>query len=329
MPSLSVIVPVYNKALFLEQCVASILGQTHADLEVLLINDGSTDHSGALCDDLAAHDSRVKVWHQPNSGVSAARNAGLAVAQGEYIGFVDADDCVEPSMYQILLRNARQHRAEVAAGRTAKHLPGKAVSETGTATTQTTVFTRQQAVAALLREEISGSVCDKLYLRTVLVGIRFKGNIYEDVHFNFQVLLQCHHFAFDTTVVYHYLVRNNSVSVSKFDRRYMDIFAVAGSIGSQVQARLPSLTSCAYRYQFMLDMFLVNLILLTSVRHYQAEYQLLRQDLRRITHCVHLPVTVARKHALAYQLLKLSPWCYTLSLRLYALLQRSEMRLRI
>ncbi len=98
-PKLSIIVPVYNVEAYLEECVHSLLAQTYQELEVILIDDGSKDGSGALCDSFAQTDERIVVIHQVNQGVSAARNAGLRAAHGAYIGFVDADDWIEPDMY--------------------------------------------------------------------------------------------------------------------------------------------------------------------------------------------------------------------------------------
>jgi glycosyltransferase involved in cell wall biosynthesis len=114
MALISVIIPVYNTSAFLERCMRSVLGQTHTDLEVIMINDGSTDNSGELCDAWAAEDARVKVIHQANGGLSRARNAGLEIATGDYIAFVDSDDWIEPDMYAYLLGLLEQTQAEIA-----------------------------------------------------------------------------------------------------------------------------------------------------------------------------------------------------------------------
>ena len=97
MPELSIIVPVYNVALYLNRCVDSILNQTYSDFELLLIDDGSTDISGVICDEYAVSDNRVKVIHKDNGGVSSARNVGINNSQGKYIMFCDSDDFVHPS----------------------------------------------------------------------------------------------------------------------------------------------------------------------------------------------------------------------------------------
>ena len=112
-PLLSIIVPVYNVEQFLQKCIDSILAQTMTDFELILINDGSPDRCGEICDEYAVKDSRIIVIHQQNQGVSAARNAGLNVAKGEYIGFVDPDDWIDKNMYKEMINAAQQENADV------------------------------------------------------------------------------------------------------------------------------------------------------------------------------------------------------------------------
>lgn len=111
---ISVIVPVYNVKNYLKQCVQSIVGQTYKNLEIILIDDGSTDGSGELCDILKKTDERIKVIHEENSGLSEARNTGLNAARGKYIGFVDSDDYIEPNMYDILIKLCKKNKTSVA-----------------------------------------------------------------------------------------------------------------------------------------------------------------------------------------------------------------------
>ncbi|MFW5847755.1 MAG: glycosyltransferase [bacterium] len=112
---ISVIVPVYNVEKYLHKCIDSILAQRYTDFELLLINDGSTDTSGNICDDYAQKDSRVKVFHKQNGGVSSARNFGLDNAQGEWIGFVDSDDWIESEMYNFLITKAQESNFDIVA----------------------------------------------------------------------------------------------------------------------------------------------------------------------------------------------------------------------
>ena len=102
---ISVIVPVYNVEEYVEKCVLSIINQTYKNLEIILVDDGSTDNSGKICDEIAIKDNRIKVIHKKNGGLSDARNVGIDIAKGDYLGFVDSDDYIDPDMYSILLNN--------------------------------------------------------------------------------------------------------------------------------------------------------------------------------------------------------------------------------
>ena len=104
MPKISVIVPVYKAEKFLATCIESILNQTYGNLEIILVDDGSPDSCGKICEKYALSDSRVKVVHQKNAGVAAARNVGLDLAEGDYVTFVDSDDYIQPQMYEKLIR---------------------------------------------------------------------------------------------------------------------------------------------------------------------------------------------------------------------------------
>lgn len=110
---ISIIVPVYNVEQYLDDCLISIINQTYKNLEIILIDDGSTDKSGKICDEYAKKDSRIIVIHKENGGVSSARNAGLRIAKGAYIGFVDPDDWIAEDMYEVLYSNAKKYDADV------------------------------------------------------------------------------------------------------------------------------------------------------------------------------------------------------------------------
>ena len=115
MPTISVIVPVYNVEIYLHRCVDSILAQTFTDFELILVDDGSPDNCGAICDEYAKKDSRVRVIHKENGGQSSARNRAIEAAQGEWIHFVDSDDLIHPQMLEILYRAAQESGANISA----------------------------------------------------------------------------------------------------------------------------------------------------------------------------------------------------------------------
>ena len=115
MPAISVIVPIYNVEPYLSQCLDSIISQTLADIEIICVNDGSTDNSLQILQKYAAQDNRIKIINQPNQGLSAARNSGIDVATGEFIGFVDSDDYIAPDFYETLYTVAKKYKANIAA----------------------------------------------------------------------------------------------------------------------------------------------------------------------------------------------------------------------
>ena len=173
MPRLSVIVPVYNVETYLPVCIDSILSQTVRELELILIDDGSPDSCGRICDKYAATDARVLVLHQENRGVSAARNAGLRIASGEYIGFVDPDDWIAPEMYAKLLDAAQDHAAQIAAcGFTF-------CDETGNSRYDQTVlqgvFDREELLMSIygMPNRLHGSMCNKIFAGDILRNLQF------------------------------------------------------------------------------------------------------------------------------------------------------------
>lgn len=181
---ISVIVPVYNKEEYLERCVKSLLSQTYENIEIILVNDGSTDNSGTLCDKLKSEDARIKVIHKENGGLSSARNAGIAVATGDYIGFVDSDDSVDENMYEALLKGAKKYDADIALSGS-KVIGGKMFQAEGYATTyhtfdEETVFEGKEEIEKLALgilgapldvfedSEYGTSVCKNIFKMSVI-----------------------------------------------------------------------------------------------------------------------------------------------------------------
>lgn len=169
---ISVIIPVYNCAPYVERCVRSIAAQTHPDLEIICVDDGSIDGSGEILDQLAHEDERIRVIHQNNAGVSAARNAGIDVATGEFITFVDSDDAIEPDMYETLLSCFDNENVDVAHCGYKRIRPDgtiKDVNGTGRLVRQNTY----EAAECLLSGRLFvGSLCNKLYRSHLFFQVR-------------------------------------------------------------------------------------------------------------------------------------------------------------
>ena len=223
MELISVIVPVYKVEECLDRCVQSITEQTYANLEIILVDDGSPDGCGAMCDAWSAKDNRVKVIHKENGGLSDARNAGLKVATGSLISFIDSDDWIEPDFLETLHKAMETQNAQIA------ECAVELVNEAGQ------VLRRREAATVCCVDKIDGlrrliseegiyqTVWNKLYRRQVLEGILFeKGRCHEDDFWTYQVFDRMDRLAVVERPMYHYLQRSGSIMGAGYGWKRLD-----------------------------------------------------------------------------------------------------------
>ncbi|MGE7663626.1 glycosyltransferase [Peribacillus sp. NPDC097197] len=208
-PKISIIVPVYKVEAYLHKCVDSILAQTFKEFELILIDDGSPDRCAEICDQYASKDHRVKVIHKDNGGLASARNSGLDLAIGEYIGFVDSDDWIEPDMFEMLFNICVENNCDIANCSSEIHYKDKTVKNGGH---PLTIHTRAEAMRVMLEGKLYDEVVwTKLFKRTLIKDIRFTtGIVYEDTAFTYKVLHQCERVGCVGKAKYHYIKRDNS-----------------------------------------------------------------------------------------------------------------------
>lgn len=208
---ISVIVPVYKAERYLERCLDSLLAQTHRNLEILLIDDGSPDRSGAICDEYAARDSRVTVIHQENGGPSAARNAGLAHVSGEYVTFVDSDDYIDADYCEYLLSLSVKHGADIVQCGALEEGSG-GVRVLGP---ENDILLPEGLASMKGRDwhAYGNANWGKLYRREVIEAARFDTRccIGEDLHFNFQALQRTKTIVLGSAARYHYVLTEGSL----------------------------------------------------------------------------------------------------------------------
>lgn len=215
-PLISIIVPIYNISKYLERCVNSIIAQSYINLEIILVDDGSTDNSGELCDIFREKDKRIRVIHKNNGGLSSARNAGLSVIQGEYVGFVDGDDFVDKYMYETLLKAMLYHNADIV--QTGYHHTDE---HGGISDIKTFKEATYDDLAAMFRaffekQNIHVGVWTKLYKSKIFRDVRFfERHVFEDYAVLPNILNKCEKFVVISGAFYNYAHNPESISRDK------------------------------------------------------------------------------------------------------------------
>lgn len=224
-PKISIIVPVYKVEKYLKRCVDSILAQTYTNFELILVDDGSPDTCPAMCDKFAKQDNRIKVIHKENGGLSDARNAGLSIATGEYIGFVDSDDYIDPQMYDILLHCLLEDNADVAICNYIRVNESYQKITTMLQPSRNKCFSQEEFIQELLQPYGGYFVVawNKLYRKAIFNDLRFPlGKQHEDEFIIHHVVARCKKITCVENVLYYYFQREGSIMSQEFNVRHMD-----------------------------------------------------------------------------------------------------------
>ena len=215
-PLISIIVPIYNVEKYLSKCIESILEQTYTNFELILVNDGSPDKCGRICNEYAKKDSRIKVIHKKNGGLSSARNIGIDVAKGEYLGFVDSDDYIEPYMYEYLLKAALDNECSLSVCNINYVFEdGKILNKVTNASDEVLNFV--EAITEMnTYKKFDMGAWSKLYKKDLFKNIRFpEGKLSEDFYIMYKIFDRAQKVAYVSTPCYNYLQRANSITKNK------------------------------------------------------------------------------------------------------------------
>lgn len=241
-PKISIIVPVYKVEKYLYKCIDSILAQTLTDFELILIDDGSPDNCGRICDEYSKRDSRVIVIHKENGGLASARNAGLDIAQGDYIGFVDSDDWIESDMYELLYNLCTENDCDISNISSIIYFKDR-IQKNGSY--PLVVHSRPEAMKAMLMGELYDEVVwTKLIKRTLLEDIRFpEGIVYEDTAFTYKVIHKSKKVCSIGAPKYHYIKREESIMDQAKKSIRIDAVLIYDEMFKLIEKYYPDLTS--------------------------------------------------------------------------------------
>ncbi len=245
-PLISIIVPIYKVESLLDTCVRSLIAQTYTNTEIILVDDGSPDRCGELCDEWAEKDARIRVVHKENGGLSDARNAGLAMATGEYIGFVDSDDWIEPRMYELLYNALCETDADIAeCDRDDFSDEHPATPFTAEAITKH-VYTAEQALAELIVDgALRQTVWNKLYRAELVTDPLFPvGKLNEDEFWTYKVFGQANTIVHIDAKLYHYYQREGSI-IHVYTPKRLACLEAHKERNAYLKERYPALVSMA------------------------------------------------------------------------------------
>ncbi len=244
---ISVIVPVYNVEKYLPTCVDSLVKQTYQNLEIILVDDGSPDRSGKICDEYAKKDSRIQVIHKANAGVAMARNSGIDRATGVYISFVDSDDWLERNTFQVLYQGLKQYQAQCSVGRCVHVVDnGKTLTYGKRKACSVWCCDSREAMKHVLKG--GSAIWNRLFKREIFNTVRFrKDRVNDDEAAALYAYGQCSRVVFLDQYTYYYRLRKNSITTSSFSLRHLDFYYNTKENLAFIEKTAPELTPYAQR----------------------------------------------------------------------------------
>ncbi|GIN92571.1 hypothetical protein J6TS1_32650 [Siminovitchia terrae] len=239
---ISIIVAAYNVEDYIEKCLESITTQTYKNLEIIVVNDGSTDNTLGVVESISRKDERVTIIDKINGGLSSARNAGLGEATGDFIGFIDGDDYIAEDMYETLLEEMVKNNCDIAMCAISRVF--KNHTESDCMIEQSKVLNREEAIKALIEEEyVKHYAWNKLYKSSLFLNIRYpEGKLYEDIFTTYKLFSQANKLTYSNKIGYYYMQRQGSILRSKFNIRKLDSIQAFHEFKAYVDIQYPSLS---------------------------------------------------------------------------------------
>jgi glycosyltransferase involved in cell wall biosynthesis len=278
-PLISVIVPVYNIEEYVRKCLGSIMEQTYKNIEIIVVDDGSTDGSSAICDELAASDSRMKVLHTTNGGQSVARNRGIKASNGDYIAFVDGDDYVAVDYILHLYELMKEHRADISITNYCVQRDGAKEPEKEKEPLYVIFMNRREALEMLLyKKHFSTSVWGRLFRRSLFDGVEFPaGKILEDFALLYKIVDRAERLVYSSVVDYIYVQRATSTLHAKGETIIKDLPAFSEEMKQYVTRKYPELTEAVVFRCFFTSVSCLKYIPFRKL--YRKEYANIRANI--------------------------------------------------
>lgn len=271
---ISIVIPVYNVGKYLQTCVESVINQTYTNLQIILVNDGSTDRSGEICEEFKKKDERIIVIHKENGGLSDARNYGLNYVVGNYVTFIDSDDYVSTDYVSFLVELLENHNADISICGLCKFIEGETVRISDNNIIK--CFTNIEAIEDnFYQKHIENSACGKLYKVEMFENIRYPiGRIYEDLATTYRLLGLATKVVWSAQQKYFYLQRNDSIMHQKFSLRDMDRITISREILEYTKINYPQIENAANSRFFISNIQTLRILPLNDKKYLQEIYEI-------------------------------------------------------
>lgn len=282
---ISIIIPVYNVEKYLSECIESVINQTYSELEIILIDDESTDNSGKICDEYAVKDARIKVIHQKNSGAASARNKGLRIATGEYLAFVDSDDYLEKDAYEYMVTQLNANHADVIQCAFRNVFVNRVVDCVMLPEFQE--FSTKSFLRRFTIDWTSGLLWDKLYRRSLFENVYFEeGHKIDDEFFTYQGLMNAEKILHSPKVIYNYRKRRSGIMLnSAFQQQIvLDKLDYLSKRRIKIISRFPDIKT-DFDLHFLNTLVMLSIDRAATVESIQQTQKLLRDYSKERGHC--------------------------------------------
>lgn len=276
---ISIVVPVYNVEFYLRKCLDSIINQTYKKIEIILIDDGSTDDSGKICDEYAKKDSRIKVIHKENGGLSDARNVGIANAIGKYITFIDSDDYVDVDYVEYLYNLIKKYNTDISFCKFQSIFNNKKINKiiNGKSNKWDKIKTFSDVLYA---SNFDVSACGKMYLTEQFKNINFpKGKLFEDNDTIYKLIDKNEFVAVGFDAKYNYMIRNESITRRKFNEKQLYLIEASDNMCKEL-SKYDSLKKAIKRKMFWARISTLNRMINSNNRNFEDERKLRKEIIR-------------------------------------------------
>lgn len=310
-PLISVIVPIYKSEPYLSRCIESIILQSYKNLQIILVNDGSPDNCGEICEEYAKEDSRITVIHKENGGLSDARNKGIEISKGEYITFVDADDYVSLDFIKVLYECIVQNEADISVCKTTV-FSGK-YAPYNEPRFELKVFNKKRAIETmLLQREFTNSANGKLFAKKFFASSRFtKGILYEDFDLIFDLFDLAGKIVYCSVAEYYYYVNEQGIMHESVDERHFVLIDIAKRILKTVSKKYPTLKKQAYsRYIFSVFFICDRVVYAQKQSEFAKEIDEIQTELKK-------DAALVLTNRFIKIPLKVKAICFIISLKIY------------